>query len=76
MRPITIDRLSEDMELQLAELFSRQSDLCSDAVRLLLHLEEEGPRKQTALSEDLGLETYALGRLLTKLERYPYLTRQ
>jgi hypothetical protein len=73
---ITIDRLAEDMEIELAELFPKQSDLRLDAVRLLLHLEEVGPRKQTALGEDLGIEAYALSRLLAKLELHHNVTRQ
>jgi hypothetical protein len=75
-RTITIDRLAEDMELELAELFPKRSDLRLDAVRLLLHLEEVGPRKQTVLGEDLHIEAYALSRLLAKLEPHHYVTRQ
>ena len=43
---ITIDRLAEDMELELAELFPKQSDLRLQAVKLLMFLGESGPKKQ------------------------------
>jgi len=73
---ITIDRLAEDMELELAELFPKQSDLRLQAVRLLMHLEESGPNKQTELAEELGLEGYAMSRLLAKLELHRYIARR
>ncbi len=73
---VTIEKLAEDMELELAELFPKQSDLRYQAVRLMMHLEESGPRKQTELAEELGIEAYAMSRLLTKLELHRYITRQ
>jgi len=73
---VTVERLAEDMELELVELFPKQSDLRLQAVRLLILLEESGPRKQTELAEELGLEEYAMSRLLTKLEIHRYVVRR
>jgi len=41
-----------------------------------MHLEESGPKKQTELAEALGMEGYAMSRLLAKLELHRYITRQ
>jgi len=73
---VTVERLVEDMELELVELFPKQSDLRLQAVRLLMHLEESGPNKQTELAEELGLEGYAMSRLLAKLELHRYVVRR
>ena len=75
-RTITIDRLAQDMELELAELFPKQSDLRLQAVRLLMRLEESGPKKQAELAEEFGLEGYAMSRLLAKLELHRYIARR
>ncbi|MGD0550825.1 MAG: helix-turn-helix domain-containing protein [Candidatus Bathyarchaeia archaeon] len=64
------------MERELAELFPIQSDLRLQAVRLLMHLEESGPNKQTELAEELRLEGYAMSRLLAKLELHRYIVRR
>ena len=73
---VTVERLAEDMELELAELFPKQSELRLQAVRLLMHFEESGPRKQTELAEELGIEDYAMSRLLAKLELHRYVARR
>lgn len=73
---IPFDRLAEDMEVELAELFPKRSDLRLQAVRLLMLLEECGPRKQTELAETLGIEDYAMSRLLAKLELHRYTVRR
>jgi DNA-binding transcriptional ArsR family regulator len=73
---VTVERLAEDMERELAELFPKQSDLRLQAVRLLMHLEQSGPRKQTELIEELGMEDYAMSRLLAKLEVHRYVVRR
>jgi hypothetical protein len=73
---VTVERLAEDMERELTELFSKQSDLRIQAVRLLMRLDELGPRKQTELAEVLGLEEYAMSRLLAKLELHRYIVRR
>ena len=73
---VTVERLAEDMELELVELFPKQSDLRLQAVRLLMRLEESGPKKQTELVEELGMEDYAMSRLLTKLELHRCVVRR
>ena len=73
---VTVERLAEDMELELAELFPKQSDLRLQAVRLLMYLEESGPKKQAELAEEFGLEEYAMSRLLAKLELHRYIVRR
>jgi DNA-binding MarR family transcriptional regulator len=73
---VTVERLAEDMEVELAELFPKQSDLRLQAVRLLMRLEESGPNKQTELAEELGMEGYAMSRLLAKLELHRYIARR
>jgi hypothetical protein len=73
---VTVERLAEDMERELAELFRKQSDLQLQAVRLLMYLEECGPKKQGELAEELGLEDYAMSRLLAKLELHRYIARR
>jgi len=64
------------MELELEELFPKKSDLGLQAVRLLMHLKESGPRSQTELADELGVEAYAMSRLLTKLELHRYVVRR
>ena len=64
------------MKLELEELFPKQSDLRLQAVRLLMHPEESGPRRQTELAEELGTEGYAMSRLLAKLELHRYIVRR
>ena len=64
------------MELELEELFPKKSDLWLQAVRLLMHLEESGPKKQTELVEELDMEDYAMSRLLAKLELHRYIIRR
>jgi DNA-binding transcriptional ArsR family regulator len=73
---VTVQRLAEDMELELVELFPKQSDLRLQAVRLLMRLEESGPKKQAELAEGFGLEEYVMSRLLAKLELHRYITRR
>jgi hypothetical protein len=69
-------RLAEDMELELAELFPKHSDLRLLAVRLLMLLAESGERRQSELAELLEVEPYMLSRLLTKLETARYVIRR
>jgi hypothetical protein len=73
---VTVERLAEDMELELVELFPKQSDLRLQAVRQLMHLGESGPKKQSELVEELGLEAYVMSRLLAKLELHRYIARR
>jgi hypothetical protein len=73
---VTVERLAEDRELALVELFPKQSDLRLQAVRLLMDLEKSGPKRQTELAEELGVEAYAMSRLLAKLELHRYIVRR
>jgi DNA-binding MarR family transcriptional regulator len=41
-----------------------------------MRLEESGPKKQSELVEELGLEAYAMSRLLAKLELHRYIARR
>ena len=68
--------MEEDMELELSELFPKHSELGRQAVRLLMHLEESGPQKQSELVEQLDMERYTLSRLLGRLELYKHVTRK
>ena len=72
---ISTKRLAEDMDLELADLFPKHSDLRLQAVRLLMHLESSGPTRQSQVADDLDLEPYVLSRLLTKLELHRYIVR-
>jgi len=75
-KAIATERLAEDMEFELAELFPKHSDLRLQAVRLLMHLQEYGPTKQSELGQELGMERYMMSRLLTRLELHHYVTRE
>jgi len=75
-KAVTNERLAEDMDLELAELFPKHSDMRLIAVQLLMRLEESGPANQTDLADQLGLAQYALSRLLAKLELHRYVTRE
>ena len=73
---VPIQVLAEDMDQQLAEVFSRQPDLRAEAVKLLLHLEERGPTSQGKVTELLDLRKYTVSRLLNKLEDHRYIKRE
>jgi len=73
---VTAEGLAEDMELELVELFPKHSDPRLQAVQLLMHLEESGPMRQSRLGELLGIEPYAVSRLLAKLELHRYVVRE
>jgi len=83
--PITIDQireaispqiLAEDMDQQLTEIFPRQPDLRTQAVKLLLYLEEHGRTNQTKITEELNIPNYTVSRLLGKLEDHHYIRRE
>jgi hypothetical protein len=61
---VTAERLVEDMELELSDMFPKHSELRTLAVKLLMLLEEQGPHKQSQLSASLDIEPYSLSRLL------------
>ncbi len=73
---VPVERLEEDMELELSELFTKHSEMGIQAVRLLMLLEESGPEKQIDLADQLGIEAYTMTRLLEKLELHMYVTRR
>ena len=72
---VATERLAEDMELELSDLFPKHSEPRTLAVKLLMLLEEQGPQKQGQLATLLDIEPYSLSRLLTKLEAARYVTR-
>jgi len=83
--PITVDHvheailpqlLAQDMDQQLTEIFPRQPDMRTAAVKLLLHLEEHGPTTQPKIKELLDLPDYTVSRLVNKLEDYRYVKRE
>jgi len=83
--PITADQvreaippqlLAKEMDQQLSEIFPRQPDLRTQAVKLLLHLEEHGPIGQVKIAELLDIQDYAVSRLLNKLEDHNYIRRE
>jgi hypothetical protein len=73
---VTVEQLMEDMELELSEIFPKQSELKRQAVRVMFHLTEKGPQTQTRLAEELDVEEYTLTRLLQKLELHNYVVRE
>jgi len=75
-KAVPLVRLAEDMGLELVGLFPKHSDLRFKAVQLLMHLQEQGIRKRSDLSEFLNIEPYALSRLITKLEQGNYIKRK
>jgi len=76
IRAVPVERIVEDLGVELSRLFSRNSGLTSGAVRLILLLDERRELRQGELAEVLDLEDYALSRLLTKLEEARYITRR
>jgi len=68
--------LAQDMDQQLTEIFPRQPDMRTAAVKLLLHLEEHGPTTQPKIKELLDLPDYTVSRLVCKLEDYRYVRRE
>lgn len=73
---VPLDRLAEDMELELSELYPKHGDLRLQAVRALIQLEESGPTTQDQLAEKLGMERYSMSRLLSRLELNGYISRE
>ena len=75
-RAVPVERIVEDMEVELSRLFPKNSGLTSVAVRLILLLEERGEMMQGELTGLLNVEDYTLSRLLAKLEDARYVTRR
>jgi hypothetical protein len=44
--------IAGNVKLELEELFPKKGDLGLQAVRLLMHLKESGPRSQTELADE------------------------
>ena len=75
-KAVTAERMAEDMEPEMQELFPKQNDLRLQAVRMLIHLGESGPMEQRQLAEQLEIKPYTLSRILAKLELYRYIRRK
>jgi len=73
---VPLQRIVEDMEVELSRLFPKNSGLTSVAVRLIILLDERGEMRQAELAGLLDVEDYALSRLLAKLEDAYYITRR
>lgn len=74
-RAIPIERIAQDMELDLKPLFPKHSELSIMAVRVLLDLEETGSEKQSDLATKFEMEAFEMSRLLSKLETVGYVRR-
>lgn len=75
-RAVPIERIAEDMELELKPLFPKHSELANMAVRVLLELEETGPQKQSDLATKFEMEVFEMSRLLNKLESAGHVRRR
>jgi hypothetical protein len=74
-RAVPIERIAEDMELELKPLFPKHSELSVMAVRVLLDLEENGSQKQSDLATKFEMEAFETSRLMNKLESFGYVRR-
>ncbi len=74
-RAIPMERMAQDMELDLKPLFPKHSELSIMAVRVLLDLEENGPEKQSDLATKFEMEAFEMSRLLSRLETVGYVNR-
>jgi hypothetical protein len=74
-KAIPLERVAEDTELEFVALFPKHSELRILAIRVLMHLQENGSRKQSDIARDLNVEPFTLSRLLTKLESGRHVTR-
>lgn len=72
---IPLGQLAEDMELEFLGSFPKHSELRLLAVRLIFHLQENGPQKQSDLAREFEVEPSAMSRLLTKLESTGHVRR-
>jgi len=67
-RAVPVERLAEDMELQLSWIFPRNSRYQTHWMELWRLLEERGPQLQSKLAKELGLEAYDMTRFVSSLE--------
>ena len=65
---ITSERLAEDLDTELEELFPKNTDSRRDAARIIHHLQASGPMDQTKLGDGLDMPAYTLSRLLSKMD--------
>ena len=72
---VTAERLAEDLDFELEELFPKNIDARRDAARIIHHLRSAGPLDQTSLGEALEMPAYTLSRLLSKMESH-FVTRK
>jgi DNA-binding MarR family transcriptional regulator len=72
---VTTDRVAEDLDVELEQLFPNNRESRRDAVRIILKLSESGPLEQSKLAQDLELAEYTLSRLLSKMELHGYVIR-
>ena len=75
-KAIDAERIAEDMEPEMQELFPKQNELRLEATRILLHLGELGPTEQNRLAQELDIKPYTMSRILTRLELYHYVGRK
>ena len=73
---VGVERISEDMELELSEPFPRDREFRVLAVRVLLWLGEVGAARQQELLSRFGVEESRLSRLLERLELHRYISRE
>jgi len=73
---ISAERVSEDLGLELEQLFPKNLESRHEAVRIILHLSDSGQMEQGMLAKALELPEYTMSRLLSRLELHRYITRQ
>jgi len=70
---ITVEKLTQDMELQLCELWPRSRENRVFAVKVLRYLREHGPTSQKKLASEIFADNLmACSRLLNKLEQFEF----
>jgi len=71
---ITVEKLTQDLELQLCELWPRSRENRVLAVKVLRYLREYGPTLQKKLASEIFADNLmACSRLLNKLEQFEFL---
>lgn len=73
---ITIERMVEDMNVELEQIFPKNPESRREAVRILFHLSESDASEQGKLADELEIPEYTLSRLLSRLELHRYITRE
>jgi hypothetical protein len=75
-KAITRERVSQDMDGELSQLFPRNPEARSMAIMILNLLEEDGDWNQKSLAEQLEIPEYKLSRLSRRLELGRYISRE